>query len=69
MSTPQDWTETRTCLPVHSPVGWAEVDRRVTDLVLWAPAVNYGSDFVSARLRNYQFSVAAGFLADQAWVR
>ena len=48
---------------------WTEVDRMVTDLALWAPLLNEGSDFVSARLGNYQFNVAVGFLADQAWVQ
>jgi peptide/nickel transport system substrate-binding protein len=48
---------------------WAEIDRMITDLAIWAPLTNEGNDFVSARLGNYQFSVGAGFLIDQAWVR
>jgi peptide/nickel transport system substrate-binding protein len=48
---------------------WAEVDRKVIDLALWAPLVNEGSDFVSARLGNYQFEPASGILLDQAWVQ
>jgi YVTN family beta-propeller protein len=48
---------------------WAEIDRMMTDMVLWAPFANVGSQFVSARLGNYQFSLGAGFLADQAWVK
>jgi peptide/nickel transport system substrate-binding protein len=48
---------------------WAEVDRKVTDLALWCPIVNEGSDFVSARLRNYQFNLSYGILLDQVWVK
>jgi peptide/nickel transport system substrate-binding protein len=48
---------------------WAEVDRTVTDLALWATLVNEGSDFVSARVGNYQFNPALGILLDQAWVQ
>jgi ABC-type transport system substrate-binding protein len=48
---------------------WAEVDRMVTDLAFWAPLLNEGSDFVSARLGNYQSNIAVGFLADEAWVK
>lgn len=55
--------------PAAANLKYAEIDRLITDLVLKAPVVNAGSQFVSARLGNYEFSVAAGFLADQAWVR
>jgi peptide/nickel transport system substrate-binding protein len=48
---------------------WAEVDRKVTDLALWAPLVNEGTRFVSARLGNYQFHPQWGTLLDQAWVQ
>ena len=48
---------------------WAKVDRRVTDLALWAPLVNEGTRFVSARVGNYQFHPQWGVLLDQAWVR
>jgi peptide/nickel transport system substrate-binding protein len=48
---------------------WAEVDRKVTDLVLWCALVNEGSDFVSARVRNYQFNLSYGILLDQVWVK
>jgi YVTN family beta-propeller protein len=55
--------------PVAANAKWAEVDRTVTDLALWATVVNEGSDFVSARLGNYQFNPAIGILLDQAWVQ
>ncbi len=48
---------------------WAEVDRMATDLALYAPLVNEGSDFVSARVGNYQASVPYGILFDQIWVQ
>lgn len=48
---------------------WAEIDRLVTDNVLWAPVTSEGTKFVSARLGNFQFSSAVGFLLDQAWVQ
>jgi hypothetical protein len=41
----------------------------VTDLVLWCALVNEGSDFVSARVRNYQFNLSYGILLDQVWVK
>jgi YVTN family beta-propeller protein len=48
---------------------WAEVERKVVDLALWCPLVNEGSNFVSARFGNYQFSLSYGVLLDQAWVK
>jgi peptide/nickel transport system substrate-binding protein len=48
---------------------WAEIDREVTDLALWAPLVNQGTDFMSARVGNYQFHPAYLVLLDQLWVQ
>jgi len=48
---------------------WAEVDRMATDLVLWCPLINEGSDVVSARVRNYQFNLSYGVLLDKVWVK
>jgi peptide/nickel transport system substrate-binding protein len=48
---------------------WAQVDRKVTDLALWATLVNEGTRFVSARLGNYQFHSQWGVLLDQVWVQ
>jgi YVTN family beta-propeller protein len=48
---------------------WAAIDRQLTDLAVWAPLVNEGSQLVSARLGGYQFNVAIGVLLDQAWVQ
>lgn len=48
---------------------WAAIDRRLVDRAAWLPMVNEGGiDFVSARLRNYQFNPYWGFVADQVWL-
>lgn len=48
---------------------WAAIDRKVTDQALWAPMLNEGSSFVSARVGNYQFHPNWGILLDQVWVQ
>ena len=48
---------------------WAEVDRAVVDLALWAPLYNAGTEFVSARVGNFQFHPAYFVLLDQLWVQ
>ena len=48
---------------------WAEVDRAVADLALWAPLHNAGTEFVSARVGNFQFHPAYFVLLDQLWVQ
>jgi peptide/nickel transport system substrate-binding protein len=55
--------------PAAANAKWAEVDRAVTDQALWVTLVNEGSDFVSARLGNYQFNPGLLILLDQAWVQ
>ena len=36
----------------------------------WVPTVNVGElEFVSKRLRNYQYHPVWGFMADQAWLK
>lgn len=55
--------------PIQSASKWSAIDRQVVDLALWAPLVNEGSDFVSARLGNYQFHPQWTILLDQAWVQ
>jgi YVTN family beta-propeller protein len=55
--------------PVAATQKWAEIDRKATDLGLWIPLANEGSDFVSARLGNYQANIGQGILLDQAWVK
>lgn len=48
---------------------WAEADRMATDLAIMAPLFNEGTDFISARVGNYQFHPAYLFLWDQLWVQ
>ena len=48
---------------------WAAIDRRLVDQAAWIPMVNeLGVDFVSERLRNYQFHPHWGLIADQLWL-
>jgi hypothetical protein len=48
---------------------WAEIDRAVVDMAVWAPLFNEGTDFVSERVGNYQFHPAYLVLLDQLWVQ
>jgi peptide/nickel transport system substrate-binding protein len=49
---------------------WAQADRTVTDRAPLVPlATPTIFDFVSARVRNYQYSFQQGMLIDQVWVR
>lgn len=49
---------------------WAGIDRDLVDQAAWVPLVNERVvDFVSSRVRNYQFHPYWGFMADQAWLR
>jgi peptide/nickel transport system substrate-binding protein len=49
---------------------WANVDRRITDQALWVPTATISTpQFVSKRVRNYQFHPVWDFIADQAWLR
>jgi peptide/nickel transport system substrate-binding protein len=52
------------------PIAWADIDRRVADAGAAIALVTPREvEFVSARLRNYQFHPIWGFLADQVWLR
>jgi peptide/nickel transport system substrate-binding protein len=56
--------------PRAAAVLWARIDRKVVDLAVWVPLVNSRViDFVSARVRNYQYHPYWGFLASQVVVR
>jgi peptide/nickel transport system substrate-binding protein len=49
---------------------WATVDRRLVDEAAWVPFVNQRAvDFVSKRVRNYQYTPVGGFVAQEAWLR
>jgi peptide/nickel transport system substrate-binding protein len=48
---------------------WARIDRGLVDRAAWVPMINErGLDFVSERLRNYQFHPYWGLIADQVWL-
>jgi peptide/nickel transport system substrate-binding protein len=56
--------------PARAASLWAAADRRLVDRAYWVPTVNLRApEFVSTRLRNYQFSPVGGFIADQVWLR
>jgi peptide/nickel transport system substrate-binding protein len=56
--------------PRRAAIAWAEVDRRVANAGAAIPLVTPREvDFVSSRVRNYQFHPIWGFLADQVWIR
>jgi YVTN family beta-propeller protein len=49
---------------------WAKIDRQLVDAAAVVPLINgHGIDFVSARVRNYQFHPYSGLIADQLWLR
>jgi YVTN family beta-propeller protein len=49
---------------------WADVDRKAVDAAGWVPLVTPREvEFVSSRVRNYQFNPLWGLLADQVWLR
>jgi ABC-type transport system substrate-binding protein len=48
---------------------WARIDRRLVNRAAWVPMINeLGLDFVSERVRNYQFHPYWGLIADQLWL-
>ena len=49
---------------------WTRIDHELTDRAVWLPLVNPRIiDFVSSRVRNYEFHPIWGFIADQVWLR
>jgi YVTN family beta-propeller protein len=53
--------------PARADAAWATVDRRAVDRAAWVPLVNPREvDFVSTRLRDYEYNPIWGFLASQA---
>ena len=49
---------------------WTRIDHELTDRAVWLPLVNPRIiDFVSSRVRNYEFHPIWGFMADQVWLR
>jgi YVTN family beta-propeller protein len=49
---------------------WTRIDHELTNRAVWLPLVNPRIvDFVSSRVRNYEFHPIWGFMADQVWLR
>ena len=56
--------------PAAAAALWAQLDQKLTDLAIWVPTVTPNEiDFLSSRVRNYQFNPAWGALIDQFWIR
>ena len=56
--------------PAAAAPMWAQLDRKLTDLAIWVPTVTpYELDFLSSRVRNYQWNPVWGALIDQFWIR
>jgi YVTN family beta-propeller protein len=56
--------------PRAAASAWANIDRQLVARAAWVPLVDLkGIDFVSARVRNYQFHPYSGMIADQLWLR
>jgi DNA-binding SARP family transcriptional activator/ABC-type transport system substrate-binding protein/streptogramin lyase len=56
--------------PRGANAAWARIDRRIVARAALLPLVDLkGIDFVSARVRNYQFHAYSGIIADQLWLR
>ena len=55
--------------PGEAATLWADIDHELVDRAVWVPTVNVGvTEFVSRRLRNYEYHPVLGFLAAQAWL-
>ena len=56
--------------PARSAKLWTNLDRQVVDRAVWLPLVNQRVvDFVSQRVRHYQYSPVYHFLPAQVWLR
>jgi ABC-type transport system substrate-binding protein/DNA-binding SARP family transcriptional activator len=60
----------QTSNPAAAATQWARLDRQLTDLAIWIPTVTPNViDFLSSRVRNYQYNPVWGALIDQFWIR
>jgi len=56
--------------PEKAATLWAAIDRHLVDQAAWVPTVNVQFvEFVSKRVRNYQFSPVGGFVPNLVWLR
>jgi YVTN family beta-propeller protein len=55
--------------PGRATALWTSIDHQLTNEAAWVPTVNERDvDFVSNRLRNYEYNPMSGFLLDQSWI-
>ncbi len=60
----------QTINPADAAAQWARLDRQLTDLAILVPTVTPNEvDFLSSRVRNYQYNPVWGALIDQFWIR
>ena len=60
----------QTINPAEAAAQWARLDRQLTDLAILVPTVTPNEvDFLSSRVRNYQYNPVWGALIDQFWIR
>jgi hypothetical protein len=60
----------QTSNPAAAAAQWARLDRQLTDLAIWIPTITPNEiDFLSSRVRNYQYNPVWGALIDQFWIR
>jgi peptide/nickel transport system substrate-binding protein len=56
--------------PGASAALWTSIDHELVDRAAWVPTVNLlVNDFVSKRVRNYQYQPVWGFMPARAWLR
>jgi ABC-type transport system substrate-binding protein len=56
--------------PQRAAAAWAAIDRKVVDAAGWVPLVTPREvEFISPRVRNYQYHPLWGALVDQFWLR
>jgi peptide/nickel transport system substrate-binding protein len=56
--------------PSQAAALWTRIDHALVDRAVWVPTVNAReTEFVSIRIRNYQYQPVWGFMADQVWIR
>ena len=55
--------------PAKATTLWTAIDHQLTSNAVWVPTVNEREvEFVSKRLRNYEYNPVWGFLPDQSWL-
>jgi peptide/nickel transport system substrate-binding protein len=56
--------------PEQAATLWAAINRQLVDQAAWVPTVNVQFvEFVSKRVRNYQFNPVGGFIPHLVWLR